>query len=256
MKGFLAALQFLTILPIQLKSVTEKELAWSMTYFPMAGFCIGLMLVAVSWLLTSVGIQSYLLCLFLIVFLVVITGGLHLDGLADTADGFLSGTSSGDMLVIMRDSRIGTMGVLSLVCVILTEIFLLKEVPRVFLPAAVLLMCLVSRWAMVLLMFLFPYARKEGKAMAYMAGRKNYIGILSSTLALLLAYLTWGFWGICLMAVVAIVVVIFGAYCSKKIGGITGDTLGAANEIVQVVTLLVIYVMGRMNPCLVLWYLS
>ncbi|HNX81274.1 MAG TPA: adenosylcobinamide-GDP ribazoletransferase [Candidatus Omnitrophota bacterium] len=252
MKGFLAALQFLTILPIQLKSVTEKELAWSMTYFPVVGFCVGLMLVAVSWLLTSVGIQSYLLCLFLVIFLVVITGGLHLDGLADTADGFLSGTSSRDMLVIMRDSRIGTMGVLSLVCVILAEIFLLKEVPRVFLPAAVLLMCLVSRWAMVLLMFLFPYARKEGKAMAYMAGRKNYIGILSSTLALLLAYLTWGFWGICLMAVVAIAVVIFGAYCSKKIGGITGDTLGAANEIIQVVTLLVIFIMGRMNPCLVL----
>lgn len=251
MKEFLLALQFLTVLPFKFSSITDKQVARSVIFFPLAGYLIGAMLVAAYSILTFVGIQSYLLCFLLMVLLIIITGGLHLDGLADTTDGFLSRKSPADMLTVMRDSRIGTMGVLSLICILLAKVFFMRTISVSFVTTALLLMCLISRWAMVLNMFLFPYARVDGKAWVYMAGRKRYMLYISTIIALFLSFITWGFWGIALMAVIAIMVVIFGSYCTKKIGGITGDTIGATSELTEVIILFSILIIGRFNPCLV-----
>ena len=129
MTGLLAAIQFLTSIPIRLKTLTEKQISWSMVYFPLVGFLIGLILAVCNGALSFLGVKTYLLYLVLVVILAGITSGLHLDGLADTADAFLSRKSPEEMLSVMRDSHIGTMGVLSLICIIMGKVFLLRSVP-------------------------------------------------------------------------------------------------------------------------------
>ncbi len=251
MKEFMVALQFLTIIPVRLKAVSQKQVSRSTIFFSLVGYGIGLVLIAGYYILSFLGIHLYLLSFALVMMLIALTGGLHLDGLADTVDGFSGGSSSRERLAIMRDPHIGTMGVLSLISALLAKIFLLRTVPIPFFPSALLLMCFLSRWSMVLVMYVFPYARKEGKAALFMSGRQPFMFACASLITIVLAYAIWGFWGIVLTAIVAVAAVLFGAYCTRKIGGMTGDTIGATNEIIEIIIVAAIIIIGRSNPCAV-----
>jgi len=244
MISFLLALQFLTILPVRIRKVSSSRLAWAPLYFPLVGFFLGALLAGINSLLFSLNFPQLSTDIVLVIALAMITGGIHLDGLADTADAFLSGKPKEEMLAIMRDPHIGTMGVLSMTSVLLLKISLLLALPASLKIASLLLMCVLSRWSLVLSMFLFPYARSNGKARVFIEGMNAKIFIISTVIACLLGFLTWQMRGLLVMAVVCAVVFLLGRFILRRIGGITGDTLGAVNELAEVAVLCVVIILG------------
>ncbi|MFA5402572.1 MAG: adenosylcobinamide-GDP ribazoletransferase, partial [Candidatus Omnitrophota bacterium] len=167
-----------------------------------------------------------------------LTGGLHLDGLSDSADAFLSGRSKEEMLNIMRDPHSGVMGVLSIICIILLKIGLLYSVPAPAKATALLLMCVLSRWSAVLAMFAFPYARQEGKAGVFIRGMTLKIFLISLISAFIFAFIIWQLKGLIVLVIVSGCAYLAARFTNRRIGGITGDTLGATIELTEIVTLL------------------
>ena len=169
-----------------------------------------------------------------------------MDGLADTADAFLSRKNKDEMLKIMRDSRIGAMGVLALISIVLLKIVFISSISMSLKPASLILMCILSRWSLVLSLFLFPYARQEGKARFYIEGANPRTLIFSTVIVLCCAFLFLKIHGLLLLLIVAILVYVMGRFVMGKINGITGDTLGATNEIIEVLVLFIVCLLGRM----------
>ncbi|TRZ50353.1 adenosylcobinamide-GDP ribazoletransferase, partial [bacterium] len=179
----------------------------------------------------------------LIVLLIIFTGGLHLDGLADTADAFLSRKTKEEMLKIMHDSHIGAMGVLSLICILLLKIAFLSSISPALKTIGLLLMCTLSRWTLVFSMFLFPYARNEGKAKVFAEGVNFKIFISATIITLTSTLIIWRLKGLFVFGIIAMSTYIISKFINNKIGGITGDTLGAINELTEVIALFSIYIL-------------
>src|SRR3990167_2862560 len=128
MTGFLLALQFLTVMPVKIKEASEKKMAGAMIYFPFVGLLIGITLSGINALLLNLTFSPLATNIILVVILAGVTGGMHLDGLSDTADAFLSGKSRDEMLTIMRDPHIGVMGAISIISILLLKVGLLGYV--------------------------------------------------------------------------------------------------------------------------------
>jgi adenosylcobinamide-GDP ribazoletransferase len=237
MTSFLLALQFLTIVPLKIKEVSEKKIAGAVVYFPFVGLLLGLALSGINMLLLILNLSPLAVNIILAVTLTCLTGGMHLDGLSDTADAFLSGKSRDEMLAIMADPHIGVMGVLSVVSVMLLKVALLSAVAAPLKTTGLVLACVLSRWSSVLAMFLFPYARKDGKAGIFMRGMNLKIFALSSITAVLFAFAIWQLKGILTLLIAAGCVYLGGKFATMKIKGITGDTLGAAIELTEIIVL-------------------
>jgi len=162
MKPFFAALQFLTIIPVSGKLAGgAEELKGSVPYFPLVGFLIGLAAAGVDRIF-FVHLPPLPAGVLIVMFLVGISGGFHLDGLADTADGFLSARPREKTLEIMRDSRTGVMGTIAVVFVILFKVAVLEPIPFDQRWKVVLLMPFAGRIAVVLMMAFLPYVRTAG----------------------------------------------------------------------------------------------
>ncbi len=158
---FLAALRFLTIIPLpRLSEASGKDVGRSLVYFPIVGIIIGLILAGLAWVLTLV-LPMAVVAILLIIALVLIIGGLHLDGLADTFDG-LAGHTVEERWQIMRDSHIGSFGVVAIVCLLLLEYGSLISIPRAWLFWSLILMPTAGRWAIVYAITVYPYARPSG----------------------------------------------------------------------------------------------
>ncbi|MHB8155439.1 MAG: adenosylcobinamide-GDP ribazoletransferase [Candidatus Omnitrophota bacterium] len=243
MTSFLLALQFLTTLPLMIGKFSEKKMAWALVYFPMVGLFLGLMLIGLNTLLSILGFHLGVINIILVIVLIIFTGGLHLDGLADTTDAFLSGQGKEKMLQIMRDSHIGVMGVLALISIILLKVGLLSSVNVAARPAALMLMCVLSRWSVVLIMYLFPYARQEGKARLFIQGLNLKIFIVSLAVVLLFSFAIWGLKGLLALVVISGCVYAINKIIVRKIGGVTGDTLGATIEVMEIAVLFIVCIM-------------
>lgn len=245
MNNFLLALQFLTVFPLKPKEFSEKNAAGSMVYFPLVGLTLAVILMVTAKLMVFLGLGDLAICTLVVALLAVLTGGIHLDGLADTSDAFLSRKNKDDMLAIMRDSHIGAMGVLGLIFTVFFKISLLYSLSGALRGISLVLMCVLSRWSMVLSMFLFPYARQEGKAGVFMQGITRSIFILSTVITLLIAFCAWQFKGLLMMLIAGLVAYVIDLFISRKINGLTGDTLGAVNEIIEVTVLFFITILWR-----------
>lgn len=241
MLSFLLAIQFLTIIPIPIKHIYEKKMVGAMIYFPIIGLLLGLALGGINYLLCLLNFPQFSIDIILVVLLILFTGGIHLDGLADTSDAILSRKDKEEMLRIMRDPHLGVMGVLGIISILLLKISFLDAISPSLKSAALVLMCVLSRWALVLAMFIFPYARAEGKAKLFIQGINSKILTLATLMVLVLVVLFSHLSGILILAAVAISTYIIGKLISSKIGGLTGDSLGAINEIVEVSTLFFIF---------------
>jgi len=245
MTSFLLALQFLTIIPVRLKDVNAKLMARSMIWFPFVGAILGFILIAAADLLSRSGFPSLSVDTVVIILLVLLTGGMHLDGLSDTFDAVLSGKNKEEMLRIMRDSHAGVMGILAIVSIILLKIAFLYAISSPLKPMALVLMCIVSRWSMVFSMFLFPYAREEGKAKAYINGMNLKTFILATLVVLVFIMGIFSMMEASIFLLVAVCTYLIGGSFNKKIGGITGDTLGALCEINEVVILASVIIISK-----------
>jgi len=234
MTGFLLALQFLTILPVKMKGeIKEGQWSEAVVYFPLVGLLLGMILATANRFLAFCSFDPFLINALLIILLIVLTGGLHLDGLADTFDAVASGKNKTEMLRIMRESAIGAMGTLALISIILIKVAALSSLDPSAKGGALIGMCVLGRYAMVFSMGLFPYARKEGKAKELMQGVTSSISIRAGVMTLVCSLFFLGFKGLLILAIVLAFSFFAGKWMTRKLGGMTGDTLGAVNELVE-----------------------
>ncbi len=239
---FLLAVQFLTKIPVNVRgSVDEKRLARSMAYFSLTGVLLGACAAAIH-ALTSLVFTSQVSILAALAFLIMITGNLHGDGLMDTADGLFSGRPRERMLEIMRDSRVGSHGVTAGVLVLLVKFVLLGQIPETFQGVALILAVASGRWSQVYGAAFYPYARSTrgtGNFTVHVGFREI---IYNSLTVLLLTIFLLKLHGFILLVAVLAGTALLEWYIAKRIGGITGDTLGATNECIEVLTLLALLI--------------
>ncbi len=236
---FPLALTFLTKVPWPWRGeAAAADLARSMFWFPWVGAVLGAgyagVWLGLRHLLPGVAAAALLLGLT-----VLATGGLHLDGLADTADGLGGGHTPEARLAIMKDSRVGAFGVISLMVILLLKFaFLVALAEKRAGTWPIFLFPVVSRWGMVLLAYLAPYARPGGGlGQAMTMGVTPRIAAGATAAALGLTLLAGGLKGVILLAAAGGLVYLANLYFRRALGGITGDVLGAANEILEAVVL-------------------
>ncbi|MEK7812656.1 MAG: adenosylcobinamide-GDP ribazoletransferase [Candidatus Desantisbacteria bacterium] len=249
MHGFIIALQFLTRLTINPNiDVTEKRLGESIVFFPVIGCMLGCILIVSDMFLSKVLFLSPpTVNLLIIIILIWLTCGLHLDGLADTIDGLSGAREKEEILFIMRGSCVGVMGVLSLICLLAVKVCFLGEIQPEFKNQTLLLMPLMGRWGIVIASCLSPYARDDGKAKAFIAqaGIKELSLTTIFTVGLTFALIGWK--GMLLTFLIPLFVLIWIRFLIVKIGGITGDTLGACCECSEVLVLIGMLVLNRID---------
>lgn len=237
---FLLALSFFTRIPIGNRDFGDMKLAQSAWAFPMVGAIIGALNGGFYLGMLKFGLAANISAWLTIIFHLILTGGLHEDGLADSADGLASGRNRNQKLAIMRDSRIGSYGVLALITIISLRANVMAgfgdnlQTLLIFIAAAA-----CSRSLLVVLMRNAPYTRDSG--LAVNAGKptlsQTLIAILLGSCSIMLVgkiYTT-------LLAILLLIVLymLIKHITIKNFGGITGDTLGAAQQISEITLLLI-----------------
>jgi adenosylcobinamide-GDP ribazoletransferase len=235
-----AGLAFLTILPVPRRWCGEsRDLERSHGWFPLIGLLIGLLIAALDAGLAAVlpPLPAGVLTVFA---MVGISGALHLDGLADTADGFLSSRPRERILEIMRDSRVGPMGVAAIVGVLLLKVAAVASLAPGSRFGTVLLMPLAGRTAPVLMMATLRYVRESGLGTAFQRRRNLLPPSIAVALLAGAGFLAAGAAGLAAAAAAVGLTAVFALWCRAKIGGYTGDTLGAGCELAELVPALVV----------------
>jgi adenosylcobinamide-GDP ribazoletransferase len=250
MRRLALAVQFLTIIPWPSGAVRQpKDLGGSMMFYPLVGAMLASVLAGGYWLGGEVFPEGVLRPA-VILLLVLVTGGLHLDGLADVCDGFYAGAAKADVLRIMKDPHVGSMAVVGIVSVLLAKVALLSHLPTSMLYSALLVFPVISRCGMVWGTWLAPYARSEGGTgqVFFQTLHGRHVGLATAFVGLW-TILFAGWSAIILLLCAAAATRLWVAYCGRRIGGMTGDTLGALNEWLEIVTLVAYFPLGR-------WYMS
>ncbi|MDI6761375.1 MAG: adenosylcobinamide-GDP ribazoletransferase [Candidatus Brocadiaceae bacterium] len=264
MQELLWAIRFLTVIPLgRGRELPPERMGRVMVFYPLVGLIIGLCLVLVYYPL-AVGLPSALADALIILFYVSLTGGLHVDGLADSMDGLLGGWDRQGRLDIMKDSCIGSFGTIGIVGDMGLRFVFLQNLPDflpdvmlseakhlAFLPSGealkkgivLLIMAIIGRWAQTLAAAISLYAR-EGTGTA--SGLVTHTGVrhclAASILPLFLVGTFYQTRGIMMLAVVCAAVLLLTAYTRSRIGGATGDTLGMTNEVSELVFLFLFFV--------------
>jgi len=246
MRSFINALQFLTVVTVSKKHrLEEGDLAKSLVYFPVIGFLIGLLLVYADKAFALIVLPQTIATLLLVVISVLITRALHIDGLADTLDGLMGGHDHSSRLAIMKDSRLGTAGALGILFVLFMKYLCLNNLPESDRNAALLTAPMLARWSQTLMAFKANYGREEGMGRAFV-GHLRAGGLAAATVVAV---------GLSAFVVLRLdprsVVLLFGLLCGvvlltlfgrwylvRKLGGVTGDAIGAVSELNEVLVLL------------------
>ena len=238
MMRFLIALQFLTIIPVRIKDkFGEKELSRSMLFFPIVGLLLGLALAGIRHV-TSLILPPQATSAIVIMALSGLTGGLHLDGLADTADALFSSRNKKEKLRIMKKSDIGAMGASAIVLTLILKVALVGSIPVAAAFKTLILFPAAGRCGLLLPARIFKYAREEGGTGEAFVSNLSWPTVVPATIAT--GAIAAGLMqapGACALAAALIAAVSAGGVIALKIGGMTGDTLGAINEIGEIVFL-------------------
>lgn len=236
MRGFLVAVQMMTRVPVRFAAPpTAGELARAAAWYPLVGAGIGAVAAGAHWALVRAHLPS-LAPWAALAAAIVVTGAFHEDGLADTADGLFGGHDRARRLEIMRDSRVGTYGVVALVLVLGAQVTALGALPAALAWRALVVAHALGR-AAALPLTLLPYARAEGGLGASVAQRVP-AAALGFALVTGLGPLAILPWPLALAAAGAAgLVALAGAWrFSRDLGGITGDTLGAVVKLAELTT--------------------
>jgi adenosylcobinamide-GDP ribazoletransferase len=254
-RNFINAVQFLTIVPVSKNHETEEgSLARSMAYFPLIGFLIGFLLVNVDKATTLIALPQTVANVLLVALSVLITRALHIDGLADTLDGLMGGRDHSSRLSIMKDSRLGTAGALGIFFVVFVKYVCLNNLFESEKVAALLTAPMLARWSQTFMVFKANYGREEGMGRAFVGHLRASGLAAASVVAIGLSAFV-----VVRQEVVGLdtrsVVLIFSLLCSvvlltflgrrylvRKLGGVTGDTIGAVSEMNEVVVFLLFVV--------------
>ncbi|MEA1964050.1 MAG: adenosylcobinamide-GDP ribazoletransferase [Candidatus Aerophobetes bacterium] len=240
MRNFIIALQFLTILPLGKKvNLKEENLASSTVFFPLVGIIIGMFLILIDRITPF--FSPPMRTALIMIGWIGITGALHLDGFVDTVDGFAAGGKREDILRVMRDSFVGAKGIVALISLLMLKFFLLLEINPEYKSYALLFAPVMGRYSIVIGTYLSPYAREEGLGKAFFNHKTIKDALWPTLLVIIVGLALFNLAGLYLIGSNLLVSILLIAYIKKRIGGLTGDTLGGLNEIIELTTLFSIY---------------
>ena len=233
-----AAAGFLTILPVMpISPARDETVAASLKWFPAIGFALGAMICVIDFLLGR-WFGSFIRSLLTIAIVTAITGAVHLDGLADTADALGAGRDRARALTILRDSRIGSFGAIALFFALALKIVTLASIAAPRRYVALYFALGLSRWAMIAVAQRLDYLRAEGAGSALLTSERNS-PLPFATLITAVALLSVLSWRV-IAAVLAALAIVFllRAFYRRWLGGVTGDLIGACGELVELTVLL------------------
>ena len=238
LSGLVTAFRTLTIFPIPGQDAAKHS--DSLPFFPVVGFALGLLLWLVSLidrLISGSGWPMGIAALMLMAN-IISTRALHLDGLADFADALGGGWDKAKRLEIMKDTRLGVFGGVAVIIALLCKWLAFSRLVSVGSTVWLILLLMIARTMQVHLAVRLDYARVEGgTASSFVQGASSY-HCAAAYIITLVAALVFGPLGLGALAVAAIITWVYGGWCRQNIGGITGDLLGAGDEIIEVALLL------------------
>ena len=230
----LVAIQFLTKLPVPAaRELPPDALAESARFFPVVGAIVGLGAIAIDLVVGPHADRNVSVVLILI-YLVIVTGGVHEDGLADAADGFGGGWTKDRVLTIMRDSNIGSFGALAIGLSLLARFVFLAGLPTRNFYGVLLAGQVLSRWATLPLAHWLPPARNEHGQGARMARKTSTMSLVVATACMvMIVSLACGLAAMAMIGVACGIAALTGVYYRRRIDGITGDCLGATCQVTE-----------------------
>jgi adenosylcobinamide-GDP ribazoletransferase len=239
--SIIIALAFFTIIPMPVIDWTGRRMKFVPLMMPLVGLINGLIGFGIFTLLTALDFSSFFKAVIMCLYFIIFTGGLHIDGLMDTADAYFSRRDKERKLEIMKDSNVGAFAVITLIFVLLLKVAFLNElfiqnnknsILIIFIP-------IISRLLQSSMLYLFPPAKPEGLTRMYGKLDKRFslllFGLLVMVVCLLVALV--GIKSLLLIGVILIYYALFYLSSKKQFGGITGDLLGAFLEISELIML-------------------
>jgi adenosylcobinamide-GDP ribazoletransferase len=232
---FLGAVAFMTRLPVPQKMQCGPEgLSSAAVFFPLVGLLVSAGAIILNHVFCRI-VAHEVVIVIVLVFLVAVTGGFHEDALADAADGFGGGWGKDQILTIMRDSRVGSFGALAIVLAVLARFVFLNNIPPSRFDSYLVAGQVTCRWTALPLAFFLPPAREQGGQGARVAGKiTTFTLVLGTLLTVALVGVALGVKALWVMLAAVVITGVCGAYYRRRIGGVTGDCLGATNQITEV----------------------
>lgn len=227
---------FLTIIPVATAEGSAGE-RLGRAYFPLVGAMLGL-IAGVVFSLVAAMTSPLVAAVAATAMLALLTGALHLDGLADAMDGLFGRGVISQRLEVMRDSRVGSFGVVAVVLVLVGEAAALASIPPARAIVALVIAGAASRWAMLLVVAAVPYVRAAGLGVAAGGSHRLFDLGLGTAITVLLCLLDWRR-GLASLLVALLIGLVVGAIARRRIGGATGDVYGATAELSEVGALIV-----------------
>lgn len=245
-RPFFIAIQFLTRLPTPgLNNISEREIGLSQFYYPLVGLLIACVLVisAIFIALDSAGLKAALI----LTIWVFITGGLHIDGLADCADAWVGGYGNKEKtLAIMKDPQSGPVAVALLICVLLIKFTALEAIITHQLWAALILSPVIARSLLPLLFHSTAYVRAGGLGSALKQNQSVPLNILIQLITILLIVYLLGWASLILITATLVLFLIIRQISLKRLAGITGDVAGALLELSEVLVLVTVLSLAQL----------
>ena len=239
MTSLALALRYLTIAPLPAgPHVEPTTLGRAAAWFPVIGLALGLTVAAGEWAASAV-FPPLLDALLAVTLWKLLTGGLHLDGLADCFDG-LVGRDAGDRLRIMRDSRIGAFGAIGLILFLLLEVAAVSELPAGTRWRALFAAPALARALPPLVAWIFPAATPLGQGAMFRSGLTPVRVALALALGGAVTLAALGLAGVVAGVIAGSAGVGLGWFFTRQLGGVTGDVLGAIIEVSELTVLLVV----------------
>lgn len=237
-------IQFMTRIYIPLKvEYSEEKLAKGIKYFPLIGYFIGLIIFVIANILNKYVDNKYIISLLIILLELKLVGLIHVDGLADSFDGLFSYRDKDKILEIMKDSRVGTNGVVILIFYYLAKLILIAEIISRGDMRCLIVYPIIARMSTSVNAGFGVYARDKGMSTGIIGMNKAKDGIFSMILTLILTILVYYnsgmLKGIAMLITGILFIFYFRQVVYKKIDGITGDTMGASLEMTGLIVLLV-----------------
>ena len=244
MKSFILMLQFMTRIPIPIAIEMEKKtISRGIFLFPLVGMIVG----GISWgfyyLLSF--INNDIAAIGAVMGAVIATGGLHVDGLSDTCDGFFSARSRERILEIMKDSRVGTFGVIAILFDFFARYTIIKDLPQNTALLTFVLIFGASRLGAAMLITFGKSARPGGLGDLFSSSSSKVYFLISVFVYAFFGIILGGLTFILSLIIMLIFDVVLMRYSYKTIGGLTGDVYGAGIELSEIIGLITFMVVGR-----------
>ena len=252
MKRFISILQFMTRIPINIDTGFDEEFHKTITYFPLVGLVLGVLIYIIG-LVSGIFFDSFITSIIVTLALVILTGGLHIDGLGDTFDAIYSYRDKERMLEIMKDSRLGTNSLLAIMFLILLKIGFIYSIINNSLLWTVIFMPVVARLGVIVMMYKTVTPRENGMGNLFIGKASTSmftIAILYTIILIIgiskLIFLASTFEAMMLISTIIILFVfnnLFKKHIYKIIDGVTGDILGCTIELGELIYLFCIYLL-------------